>query len=349
MGVELDELPFITVVMPVRNEERFIAETLTQILNQDYPRDRFEIIVADGMSEDRTRSIVKNIQVSYPNVLLYDNPRRLSSAGRNVGFKNGQGDIFLVVDGHCFIPTDQLFRHIVTCFKKSGALCLGRPQPLDPPNISVFQKAVATARASKIGHSGNSFIYSQREGFVSPVSLGAIYKREVFDRIGYVDESFDACEDVEFNYRLEKNGMQAYMSPYLTIKYYPREDLKGLFRQMMRYGRGRVRFIRKHPETINLDMMIPPIFSLFLLLLPFFGLFYPFFFYGWMVIFGVYGTLILVFSTLLAIEEKFRLIIYLPFVFITIHFSLVLGFFDGMIRCIMDTMKNMLQRMGTIK
>ena len=87
-------IDFITVVMPVRNEERFIAETLTQLLEQDYPPDRYEILVADGMSDDSTRSIVRELAAKHPQIRLLDNPGMRSSAGRNVGFQSGRGDIF---------------------------------------------------------------------------------------------------------------------------------------------------------------------------------------------------------------------------------------------------------------
>lgn len=252
--------PFITIVMPVRNEVRFIRDTLGQLLGQEYPVDRFEIVVADGMSDDGTREIVKDVARDHPKIRLLDNLKRSSSAGRNVGFRNGCGDFFLVVDGHCYIPDDQLLANLVCCFVKSGADCLGRPQPLDPPGLTLFQSSVALARGSWLGHGGSSLIYSGYEGFCSPVSNGAAYRREVFERIGYVDENFDAAEDVEFNYRVEQSGQKCYTSPTLTVRYYPRESLGELFRQMKRYGMGRHRFLRKHRQAFTINQLIPAVF-----------------------------------------------------------------------------------------
>ncbi len=246
--------------MPVRNEARFISDTLGQLINQEYPPDRFEIIVADGMSDDGTREIVKRIGLEFPQVRLLDNPKRLSSAGRNVGFRSGRGDLFLVIDGHCFIPDNQLLVNVAECFEKSGADCLGRPQPLDPPGLSMFQRAIALARGSRLGHGGDSLIYGEYEGFASPVSNGAAYRRDLLEKVGFVDEGFDAAEDVEFNYRVEKAGFKAFTSPRLTVRYYPRETISALFRQMNRYGMGRWRFIRKHPEALTLNQLIPAFF-----------------------------------------------------------------------------------------
>ncbi len=255
------KIPFITVVMPVRNEARFIADTLGQLLSQDYPKDRFEILVADGMSDDGTRDIVTRTAEDDDRVRLLDNPKRRSSAGRNVGFRAGRGDYFVVVDGHCFIPDDQFLSNIAECFEISGADCLGRPQPLDPPGLTPFQQSVALARASRLGHGGNSLIYGDYEGFASPVSNGAAYKREVFEKVGYVDEDFDACEDVEFNHRVEQAGLKAYTSPKIAVRYYPRENLPPLIGQMQRYGRGRTRLYRKHPVLLSLSALAPACFA----------------------------------------------------------------------------------------
>ena len=335
---ESSQFPFITVVMPVRNEELFIEGTLGEILNQEYPPNRFEVIVADGGSTDRTCEIVKRIAITYPQVILIPNPCGLSSSGRNIGFKNGRGDIFIVIDGHCKINNRRLFKDIVTCFAKSDAQCLGRPQPLDPPGISPFQKAVALARSSWMGHNGSSFIYSNFEGYVSPLSHGAIYKKEVFQKTGYVDESFDACEDVEFNYRVEKSGFKTYMSPSLSIKYFPRENVDALFHQMKRYGRGRFNLIRKHPEAFNLTTCIPPMFVIcFFLLFPlsvFRSLSHtPFFLFAHIALsflFGLYILLLIAESMHLSMKNGLKSFFYFPSIFFSIHFGLGWGFLSAL-------------------
>lgn len=335
----MTNVPFITLVMPVRNESRFIKGTIHQILAQDYPPDRFEIIVADGMSDDTTRAIVTEIAAQHPQVRMLDNPARRSSAGRNVGFKNGKGDIFLVVDGHCYIPDNQLLNNTVACLEKSGAACLGRPQPLDPPGLTEFQKAVALARASKLGHGGDSLIFGTYEGFASPVSNGATYRREVFDKVGYVDETFDACEDVEFNYRVEQAGFTCYTSPALTVRYYPRENLRGLMRQMIRYGTGRRTFTRKHPAALTLNQLIPAGFVVGLLItvsllvvealsggaiggpLPLTLLTSSL-----LLLYGFYVLIILVESVRIAAKNGWQYLRWLPFIIFTVHFGLGWGF-----------------------
>src|SRR5262249_32087017 len=94
------------------------------------------------------------------------------------------------------------------------------------------------------------------------------YRRKVFERVGPFDEDFDACEDVEFNHRVERAGLRCFFTPVVRVRYCPRTKLGGLFRQMARYGRGRIRLLRKHPETFSLSSFLPAVFLLGLLVGP---------------------------------------------------------------------------------
>ncbi|MEJ2636636.1 MAG: glycosyltransferase family 2 protein [Calditrichia bacterium] len=324
--------PFITVAMPVRNEEAFIEETLRQLLEQDYPADRFEIIVADACSEDSTRQIVEALSRKYPQVILKTNRRELSSSGRNVGFQNGRGEYFIVVDGHCRIDNRDFLKNVAEAFLKSGAECLGRPQPFVIPEQPTWQRAIAIARTSRLGHSSRSFIHADEEAFVSPVSMGCAYKKEVFEIIGFVDEAFDACEDVEFNYRVEQAGFKTFFTPKIAVQYFPRENLKGLWRQMIRYGSGRTKFMFKHPKTTSFDMLLLALFSLGIALGPFSFLIHPY-------LFAFYPGVILIYLILLTLEslrlrkkEPLSFVLKLMTAFFVIHFSLGAGILNGLIR-----------------
>ncbi len=268
------ESPFISVVLPVRNEEATIESVLRSLLAQDYPSEQCEFLVCDGYSTDRTREIVNNLAAEDSRVVLKNNPGQRSSAGRNVGYRHARGEYILFVDGHCVIPDNQLLRSVAELFASTGADCLCRPQPLVPDdNCSLTAGAIAAVRASRFGHSRSSYIYSEHEGFISPISVGAAYTRMVFETIGEYDESFDAAEDVEFNVRVEQAGFKSFISPRLKILYHARSGLGRLFRQMLRYGRGRFHLIRKHPNSFEWQTIIPPllvfglIFLLFVLIL----------------------------------------------------------------------------------
>jgi succinoglycan biosynthesis protein ExoA len=254
--------PFVSIVIPVRNEARALPSLLESLILQDYPRAAFEIIVADGQSTDQTRTVIRDFaaRAEVP-VILVENPGIRSSAGRNAGVAASRGEFVIFIDGHCHIPSRSLLRDSVTLFQAMRADCLCRPQPLLAPADSWLGSVIAAVRASTLGHGRDSLIYDMTTAdYVDPASSGASYRRTVFNAIGGFDERFDACEDVEFNTRVRKAGMVAYTDPRLAVHYQPRSTLHSLLRQMIRYGRGRVRLMRKHPDTIAFSQLAPAIF-----------------------------------------------------------------------------------------
>ncbi|MFL5330440.1 MAG: glycosyltransferase family 2 protein [Gemmataceae bacterium] len=252
--------PFVSVIMPVRNEVAHIAATLDPLLHQCYDPCRYEILVIDGQSTDATADIVRELQLTNPQLQLLDNPKRLASAARNIGVQQARGDYLVIVDGHCEIRSKHYLRDLVRAFEEHSVDCLGRPQPLDVAGAAPLQKAIAVARASRLGHNPGSHIYSKSGGPVKPQSVGVAYRKELFERVGLFDETFDACEDVEFNHRVDAAGFRCHLAPELAIHYLPRDTLGGLAHQMQRYGRGRVRLITKHPTTFSLLPLIPALF-----------------------------------------------------------------------------------------
>lgn len=254
-------LPKISIVIPVRNEARCIGSLLEQLLQQSYPPDHYEIIVCDGRSTDNTREIVlASAAVCAVPVRVVDNPGVRSGAGRNVGVAASTGEVILFIDGHCEIPSRNLLRDTALLMEGTGADCLCRPQPLIAFAPAGVGRIIANARASSFGHGRDSLIYDMNHtGFVHPASSGATYRRAIFDELGGYDESFDACEDVEFNTRVAAAGHKAYTDPRLAVYYEPRRSISGLFRQMMRYGIGRIRLARKHPDSASLSQWAPAV------------------------------------------------------------------------------------------
>ncbi len=253
--------PKISIILPVRNEARCIGPLLDQLLLQTYPPSCYEILVADGRSTDGTREVVRakasDAEVS---IRIVDNPGLRSGAGRNAGVAQAAGDIILFIDGHCEIPSRRLLEDTVLLMEETGADCLCRPQPLTAFSPRGVSRIIADARASTLGHGRDSLIYDMAHtGFVHPASSGATYRRVIFEQLGEYDESFDACEDVEFNTRVAAAGYKAYTDPRVAVYYEPRRSFSGLFRQMTRYGIGRVRLARKHPQAASLSQWAPAI------------------------------------------------------------------------------------------
>jgi glycosyltransferase involved in cell wall biosynthesis len=328
-----DPAPFLSVVIPVRNEETHIASVLESLLIQNYPRDRYEILVVDGMSTDHTRQIVEDY-ANRSQVLIrcLPNPLGLSSAGRNQGIRNSRGSYVLFIDGHAHLPSNDLLRDSASLFQSTSADCLCRPQPLDFPANSIFQQAVAAVRSTVIGHGRDSTIYDlSHEGFIPPMSSGASYRRAVFEKVGLFDETFDACEDVEFNFRVHQAGFCSYSSPRLHLKYRPRTNLGQLWRQMERYGTGRFRLACKHPQAAGFFQLIPVLLILWIV----FGLLlswaFPVVRWTYIASLALYFGVVLLSSLGIAMRKGLRVGLWVPPICVVVHFGLGMGFLKAVL------------------
>jgi succinoglycan biosynthesis protein ExoA len=108
----VNNLPFITIIMPVRNEANFISRSLGAVLAQEYPRALIEVLVADGMSTDGTRKTVEALQAEHANLRLIDNSGKIVPVGINAALRQAKGDIIVRVDGHCEIAPDYVMRSV---------------------------------------------------------------------------------------------------------------------------------------------------------------------------------------------------------------------------------------------
>jgi succinoglycan biosynthesis protein ExoA len=318
--------PIISVIVPVRNEERSIRRTLDSLLAQDLPREQYEVIVADGFSTDETTSIVRDLQTSHTNLKLVYNPTRWSSAGRNLGVRHMLGRVAVIVDGHCHVPDSHYLSNVLQSFQESGADCLGRPQPLDAPDPTAFQAAVSLARSSRLGHNPDSDIFSDQAKFVPPQSTAVAYRRELFETVGLFDERFDACEDVEFNQRVHDAEQTCYFTPSIKIVYDPRVNFRGLFQQLARYGAGRARLAAKHPHSLTLPALVPPLWCIWLVVGAVLSFLHPLLAATYLGSIGLYLAVIGCASLWLGRRQPLTILYRIPLVFFGIHFGFSWGF-----------------------
>ena len=328
----MENWPKISVVVPIRNEARFIARTIQYLLDQDYPAEKVEILVAVGDSEDNTAEIVQEIAAREPRVKYFYNPKRWSSSARNVGAKNATGEIVTYVDGHTYIDNNQLFKSVALALKENNLQVLSRPQFLETPENNHFQRAVALARRSAVGHGLDSTIYTDKDMIVNPTSSGATYTKAVFEKIGYYDERFDACEDVEFNFRVAQAGFDSFTSLKLAVYYYPRESLRGLFKQMKRYGVGRFRLFRKHPSSLGIGTLVPFLFTVGVPLMALLSLLHPVFFYLFLAAVAPYLLMIGASSLAVCAKNGWSYLPILPPIYVVIHTGLGWGFTVELLR-----------------
>jgi succinoglycan biosynthesis protein ExoA len=246
-------LPLVTIAMPAFNEERFIEACIRSVQAQDYPRDRIEILVADGRSEDRTREILGELSADDPRIRVIDNPERLQAAGLNRMIREARGDVVVRMDVHCeYAPS--YVRTCVETLERTGADNVGGAQRAKAK--TAFQRALCAALTSPLGVGGASYRDASREGFVDTVFLGAFRKR-VFEAIGLYDPKAITNEDAELNQRLLESGGKIYLSRDIEVHYYPRDSYKTLAKQYYKYGRGRARTLLKLGRFPTLRPLIP--------------------------------------------------------------------------------------------
>jgi succinoglycan biosynthesis protein ExoA len=231
----------------VFNEERYIAGCLDSVLAQDYPADRYEVIVADGGSTDGTRAIVDAVSASHPNVRLIDNPGRTQASGLNLGILESRGEYIARQDGHAEWTPHHLSRSIAL-LRESGADNVGGRA--DGVGTGATGRAIARAMQSPFGVGGARFRYSTRAEEAATVFPGT-FRRSAFERVGLFDEAYPPHEDYELNDRIRASGGSVLFSPDIPTRYYVRESITALARQYFRYGRAKVRVARARPSVIR--------------------------------------------------------------------------------------------------
>ncbi len=247
---------FVSVLVPVRNEARYIERCLRSLAAQDYPRDRFEVLVIDGRSDDATRELVSHFAAeSTLDLRLLDNPRRKTAAGLNRGLDEARGGVIVRVDGHAAVAPDYLSRCVFALFD-TGADCVGGV--IEAVGDTTVGRAIAVAMSSRFGVGGVAFRVGGA-GAVETVAFGA-YRRDVFERIGRFTEDIDKGEDDEFNYRLCDAGGSILLVPELHAQYTVRGSLRGLARQYVGYGRAKPAVLARHPSQARARQFVPAAF-----------------------------------------------------------------------------------------
>ncbi len=321
-------LPFVSIILPIRNETRFIAYSLGAVLAQEYPADRFEVIVSDGMSTDGTREIVRSLQTQHPNLRLIDNPAKIVPTGLNAAIALARGEMIVRVDGHTVIAPDYV-RQCVAVLQRSGADNVGGR--MDAAAQGWFGRTVALATSSPFGVGGARFHYSNREEWVDTVYMGA-WPREVFQWNGLFDEELVRDQDDEFNYRTLSRGGKILLSPQIKSRYYNRSTLPRLARQYFQYGYWKVRVMQKHTRQMRPRHFVPPSLVAGLLLPLSIVPFTTAGAYICCLVAGSYAIANLAASVLTARKSNWSLLPLLPVTFATLHLAWGLGFLAGLIR-----------------
>jgi cellulose synthase/poly-beta-1,6-N-acetylglucosamine synthase-like glycosyltransferase len=323
-----ESFPFVSIIIPMRNEVDHIRSCLEAVLAQDYPSERMEILVVDGRSTDHSRDVVAQYAQEHSNLCLLDNPRQLTPTALNVGIRHAQGKYFVRIDARTLVATDYV-RQCIALLEATDAVNVGGQ--MLPVGQTLVGRAVALSTTSPFGIGDSYFRYGAREQFVDTVYMGA-FRREVFEQVGLFDENLVRNQDYELNVRIRKAGGRILLSPKVVSHYTPRPSIPALWGQYFQYGRWKVRTLQKHPDSLRWRQTVAPLF-----VSAFFGSLLLAFLWPpacWLFAFivGCYLLANLVASTIAARRGGWRHLPVLPIVFATIHFAWGLGFLYGIVR-----------------
>ncbi|HZC06343.1 MAG TPA: glycosyltransferase family 2 protein [Ktedonobacterales bacterium] len=317
--------PFVSVIMPVRNEEGFIARSLGAALSQNYPPERIEVLVADGQSDDRTREVIASLPGA-ERVRVIDNPQRRQAFGLNLALRQARGDIIVRVDGHTIIAPDYV-RQCVRALRESGAVNVGGR--MEPQGATPIGRAIAAAGASRFGVP-TAFHVSPAPQFTDTVYMGA-WPREALLAAGGFDERLRVNEDYELNHRLRRAGGRVYLSPAIRSTYFGRQTLSALARQYFAYGWDRTNTLKLHPDSLKPRQLVAPVFVAALLIGGALATVQVTGRIAWMALLAVYALADLAASAQAARRAGWELLPRLPIVFATMHVAWGLGFWKGLL------------------
>lgn len=257
----------LSVICPIYNEEKYIAECIDSILEQDYPKDDLEVLFVDGMSTDRTREIVSGYIAKYPYIQLLDNPERIVPYAMNRGIKSCRGDVVIRLDAHATYASNY-FSELVGSLNRLGADNVGCVCKTDVMNKTPKTLAIREVLSNKFGV-GNSIFRTgiDKEQEVDTVPFGC-WRRDVFDKYGLYDVRLVRNQDIELNKRIIRGGGKIYIVPGTYCIYLARETYGKLAKN--NYGNGKWNILTvcytKQLKSLSLRHFIPLLFVLSLII-----------------------------------------------------------------------------------
>lgn len=318
----------VSVVIPVRNEEKYIVKCVESVLNQDFPKKDMELILIDGASEDQTVSIIKGFAAKYDFIRLCENPRKTVQHALNIGIKSAVGKYVVRMDAHSEYASDYV-SECVRQLEKTNAANVGGP--MIARGKTRLQKVIAAAYHSPFALGGGKFHDENYEGYADTVYLGA-FKRETLLRLGLYDEALPRNEDDDLNLRILENGGRVYVTPRIKSVYYPRGRYGALFRQYFEYGLWKVAVIKKHGKFARVSHLVPVLFFLFIAMFSVLSLFSGLAKLTFAVVMLLYLSLSFYFSLkskyLSGFCDKLRLV----WVHFVLHIAYGAGFFCGIFK-----------------
>jgi len=327
--------PRISIIIPTLNEERYIAQCLDSILEATYSKEKMEVIVVDGMSQDRTREIVQAYHEKYSSIHLLENQDSYTPVGMNLGINASKGEYIFILSAHAQYDSDYFMKLV----ENIDADCVGGVLVTDVKNENEKSSAIKEVLMHRFGVGNASFrTGSDKVKLVDTVAFGC-YRRSTFEKYGLFDEKLIRNQDIELNKRIINGGGKIYLIPEVTCTYFAREDFMALAKNNYANGFWNIltAYYTKTLNSLSLRHFVPLLFVLSLIIPLIGSLILPKIL--WIALFSLVSYLSLVIIISFRIKNSSNTIRYLIMSFLTLHLSYGWGSLMG----IFSLLKKMLK------
>jgi glycosyltransferase involved in cell wall biosynthesis len=314
--------PFVSAIIVTRNEQENIAKCIQSLFEQDYPKEKYEIVIIDGKSTDKTLELIQIVETKYrdlhnsgvPKVSILINEKLSLAAGWNIGIKSSSGEYVVRIDGHAYASTDFIRKSVETMLSVGDAVCVGGT--IETIGVNEKGELIKEALTSPFGVGGSKFRYSKVPGYVDTVAYG-LYQKKIFYTIDFFDEFLERTQDNDLHRKIRAKGGKFYLNPEIKTFYYSRSTFKKLTRQQFQNGKWTMINFMRRPGKMAVRHFIPLFFDL--------GIFF-------LIILGLLNSIFLILAIFVIIfhlgcgfyfamknTKKLSHLIKLPFVFLLIH------------------------------
>jgi len=329
--------PFVTVVIPCRNESRFVSACLDSVVAQDYPKDKMEVLVVEGMSDDNTKQIIEQYPQKFPFVRIFNNPRKFTPFALNIGIQNARGEYIIWMSSHNYYDCDYVSKCINTIITFDMDNVGGIIIPVQRQRTTVG-RCITLALSSWFGVGNSSFRVPPKAPKIVDTVFGGCYKKEVFAKIGFFNERLLRGQDIEFNLRMKKAGLKILLNPDIKSYYYARSDIKSFTTHNFINGLwALLPFKYSKIVPVSFRHIVPLLFVLSLISFGLLGIYILLFRFCFLLILGLYLLFDIVSSVKIAFAQKsgkLQCLLLIPFIFFDLHFIYGLGSLLGLINCI---------------
>lgn len=320
----------LSICIIAYNEEKFLPRLLEDIKMQEYPHEYTEVVLIDGMSQDKTKEIMLGFKAEdngFYNVQVLDNPKRIQAAGWNVAITNFTGDVLSRIDAHTHVPSD--FSRKVMADLETGENVVGGKRPCLIESDSKWAKMLLSAENALFGSSISFSRHSEKKTYVKTM-FHATYRREVFDKVGLFNEQLLRTEDNEIHYRIREAGYKLLYDPEIVSYQYARSSLKKMIKQKFSNGFWIGLTLKVCPGCISLYHLVPMAFVLAIVVTSIFAVFgFPWLSLIMWGLYWLFGIVSMIFS--IAKDGFSFAMLLMPFIFLLLHVSYGIGTIGGLL------------------